>query len=111
MGGTSGGDDDQIDNIWIMDIDTMEFSECKIMCPEANNYHAINMSDRGNADLLMFGYIRDLWELSEFSDILYPPDGLIKLMAMFCSTEVIHLISEHGEHCKIALADILQHCA
>ena len=98
----------QTNRIWVMDVDNMQFKKCTIRCPAYDNYHAISMNDGFDADLLTFGYIRDVWKLSEFSSILYPPEGLIKLMATYCSTEFIHLIAWKGNHCKIALIDILQ---
>ena len=89
----------------------MKFKQSTIPCPVKTNYHAINMNDKGIADLVIFGYIRDIWKLSEFSDVSYPPDGVIKLMVMFYSTEYIHLIAkESGDHWKVALDDILQSC-
>ena len=42
-------------------------------------------------DLVLNGYIRECWRLSEFESMRYPPMYLIKIMAKYYLNQEIHL--------------------
>eukprot|EP01084_Bolivina_argentea_P161402 280970_1 len=100
MGGTSDDDFNQLNDIYVLNTNNMEFKKSKIDCPEKSNYHAINMDNKENIELLIFGFVRSWWNL-------YPPNELLMLISCFYATEYIHLMSTYGNHWKIELNTIV----
>ena len=109
FGGTSCDEHYQIDNIYVLDLEDMVFKMSIRKCPKGSNYHAIAVGDRNKGDVITFGYIRDLWSLEEMKELKhkFPPNGLIKMIIMFYSMEMVYLLAQDGTHWKISMDKIL----
>lgn len=81
----------------------MVFKECAINCPQSSGFHAINMNNPKNEELRCYGYIRNLWKLSAFKNILYPPFDLKQIIRSYFCEEIIYLLDVAGNHWKINL--------
>eukprot|EP01084_Bolivina_argentea_P196140 336297_1 len=74
FGGTKKSFD--IDNIYILNTNTMKFTESQVKCPRIVPFKAINMNNAKREQLLCFGYIRYLWSMPSFKDIINIPFSL-----------------------------------
>ena len=99
------------DKIYVLNMKTMQFNESTIRCPETGIFRALNMNDPEKeklVNLVCFGYIRNLWKLQEFKDLMFPPFCLIQIIRNYISSEMIHLFEEvNGSHWKIDIDQII----
>ena len=84
-----------------------------MQCPSKfGTWEAITVNDKTRDELVVFGFVREGWKLSEIADHLYPPRYLIKMMNRYFLNEYVHLISignhsSYGEHWRMGVFDII----
>ena len=100
--------DNKTDKIYVLNTKTMKFNESTIRCPESGYFHAINMNDPEKEHFLCFGYIRKLWKLQDFQDLIFPPFYLSQIIRNYISFEMVHLLEMvDGGHWKIGIDQII----
>eukprot|EP00483_Globobulimina_turgida_P011665 UN11687 len=86
----------------------MEIVKSDVLCPKAGMCAAVRMSDREKMEMLTFGYVRYIWKSVGFSSLSYLPNELIRLMASFCSKDIVYFLDDREHHWKIDLEAILK---
>merc|ERR1712244_80488 len=69
-----------------------ELKRSKICCPKSGGHHMVRVNGKANDELLMMGYIRNLYKTVMFEDVEIMPDDIIKFAMKWCKTEMIHWI-------------------
>merc|ERR1712154_760158 len=69
-----------------------QMKQSKICCPKPGGHHLVIVNGKANDELLIMGYIRDLYKTEMFKDVETMPDDLIKFTLKWCRTEMLHWI-------------------
>ena len=93
--------------IYICDIDTMKFKKADILCPTLNSiYGAVIMDCYDNNELLTYGYLRLIWKSKLFLNLRFiSMDVILIINSMYCM-EYVYLLDTKNNHWKIKLVDI-----
>lgn len=103
FGGLTTGFQD-IDTIYIWNLETMQFRESETKCPIPDTFYAVIMGNTEKDEKLIQGFIRN-----EFEDISFIPNDVINLIVSWYSDEEIHLFDDReGRHWRIGLSQILR---
>eukprot|EP01084_Bolivina_argentea_P062215 113749_1 len=101
-------------NIYILNtnIDNIKIKQSNIKCPmvgtsSARICSAINITDESKDNLLVQGFLKNIWKRSEFSNLLTLPKYLDKIIEKFHSIEIVHVIDRNGNHWNINMDEIL----
>eukprot|EP01084_Bolivina_argentea_P145829 255504_1 len=88
--------------IEILDVQKMEFKQCKISCPKQSAFNAIIRTDRFIDDLLGYGFVKSNTEL-------FVPNVIIDLIVtFFAQNDFLHLIDVYKyDHWKIPVSSII----
>ena len=76
---------------FVMNVETMEFTESKIIASYAKPCYAVILGV-GDAYVLVNVFIRILCEKNEFKNIAYPIPDLIRLICLFYDDEYVYVI-------------------
>jgi len=100
------------DSIFVFDIKNMTFLPCTIKCPMdgfADPIDAICITNQSNDELMVFGFVHQLYSKPEMKKVTECPVYLIKFIQNFMITEYIHIFSKsnHKRHFKINIDDLL----
>eukprot|EP01084_Bolivina_argentea_P206793 352957_1 len=95
------------DDIFIFSVQTNTFTKSKIKCPKPTIYEAITFENSKRDELIVFGYMRKEWNLNNFSQDIFPPFYLLKLIQLWYWTGVTYLINKNSrERWKINTIDL-----
>eukprot|EP00483_Globobulimina_turgida_P010456 UN10477 len=101
-GETSNGDSDEI---YVLSLETMDFKQCKLKCPMKSKFNAVIVDNFENHQLVV-GYVKDLWRMKKFANIMYPPKEVINIIQRYYYNQEIHLFADKS-HWKVNVDDIL----
>eukprot|EP01084_Bolivina_argentea_P218527 370814_1 len=90
--------------------DDFILNKCNIKCP-GNNSNIIRMGNSINSNVVVTGWIRKLFETSEFEMLILPPKYLMEFIALYYEQEMIHWMGDVYDvncHYSIKLKDILK---
>ena len=66
------------------------------------------VDDPERNDIMTHGFIRSCWNLVDFSNMVYPPDDIIKIISIFISCEMLYMLSaDHSVFFRISMDHIL----
>ena len=90
-----------MNDIYILDLDTMTYKLSKVECPTNSEFHAVYPNNI-NYDSIVNGFIR-----SNFHTFL--PNDIIELIKKWCQYKYVHLFDRRGKgnHWKIDINNIL----
>ena len=74
------------DDIYIWNLESMEFRKSEKKCPTKSQFHACIMGYQVD-DLLVHGYLR----MCSKDDIEYLPQDIVKLVGHWCCNDFLHL--------------------
>ena len=102
----------ELNIITIYDIQQDRFMECTLECPFKGDMHAICMGDDKRDELLVFGFVNDLYQAKEFKNLRKLPVCLINLILKRVNNEYLHILQlsyhdDDNQHYKINIDDIL----
>ena len=103
FGGYDENDIDDSDEIFIMNLDTMEIKKSDVKCPMGGRFRAAYCYDRGEKmDILIAGYV------GKYGVDGYIPKEIMKMMEMFCCQDYVHLVEkDSSKHWRINVDEIL----
>ena len=83
-----------MDGIYILDLEKMEMRASIISCPRRSGNYCGSIMNNGRArNLIVFGFVRDLWKKETFNKAMrYPPDYIIRLILSWFMYESLHLL-------------------
>ena len=95
--------------IWIYSTRNKTFRESNIKYPWVGVCRVFAIHDKRKDEMVVFGYVRREWRLSQIEHHLFPPQYLIRIMGKFYLNEEIHLFKEYDPnvHWKIDVFDII----
>ena len=109
-----------LDTIYIFDMVEMTVRESNIKCPREGMCEAILMGNRAQQRMIVNGYIRRCWTLTEFDGVSYLSIDVMNLIFEWFVEEMIYLLDKSQDAIlpsgnklmwRISLADILRQCA
>eukprot|EP01084_Bolivina_argentea_P256840 432589_1 len=96
-------DDGNIDDIWIWNLEEMNITKSKLVCPDLGGYSATLLFDTVS-DILIYGYLKEYCNQS-----VNIPYDIINIIGKWCYNCLVHLMDrDNGNHWKIELAEILK---
>lgn len=98
------------DLIIIYDLIKNKIYQSKRKCPFKGEMHAICMRSKYRENLLLFGFINELYKNPEWNNIVHLPLYLKKYIATFIIIEHLHILGLNnniGKHFKINVDDII----
>ncbi len=78
--------------IYYLDLNNLVFKETKIVCPKIIDVNIIIYEEKEEKDLLIHGFIRELWRNHFLSWDSFPPKYLIKHCGVFCHHDVLAVL-------------------
>lgn len=95
-----------LDSIIIYDINKMELFQSKVKCPFKGPMKAICMRDKIKENLIVFGFINQLFQNHQWNDIIQLPFYLKQFIQSFFIVEYLHILAlsmneQIGKHFKI----------
>ena len=107
--------DDEGDDIYVLnikDLDNVTLSKSKIKCPKPGLHHLLKSGDIQRNELLVMGYIRNLFNSDEFHGATELPMEILMLIVKWHHNEMIHWIEwnskqKENEHYEISVSSIL----
>eukprot|EP01084_Bolivina_argentea_P305959 528605_1 len=82
-------------DIYVLDTTKMIIKRSKVQLPQCYRkyYKVVVPNSEINDELTSFGFVRKLWQKTEFNDLLFPPHYLIRLISLFYNNDYVHLIN------------------
>ncbi len=98
----------RFDDIYIYSFKDKTIRVSKIKCPSKGTFECVAVNDNIKDEKLVFGYVRNEWQICNIYDHYFPPNYLIKLIHSFYLNEFVHLMDERTkQHYKISTLDII----
>ena len=99
---------ENLQKIYIFDMNEMTVRESSIQCPDASTYNAIVMTNHVQ-ELIVLGYIRKCWSLTEFDGFTPLSADIMNLIYRWYVEEMVYLLDRKSDKMlwKISIADIL----
>ena len=115
LGGGNGFGKNLCDDIKVFDVEQNILLECELKCPFKGAMHAICMGSDVRDELLVSGYVRELWTSPGFKKMRPFPIALLGVLSPFISIEYVHIVARGYfrkvsvglEHWKISVDGIL----
>merc|ERR1712087_702925 len=82
--------------------------DCNITCGNLDPVALLRTGHGARDDLLVIGWIRELFATSDFDNFELPPLHIMQMMVPWYSMEMIHVIEDNGGHYVVALQDVMQ---
>ena len=97
-----------LDDIWIYSFGDKTFHRSNIKYPMRGYLKAFTINDKENDEMMVFGYMRNEWKLSDLAGHLFPPRYLIKMIQTYFLNEYVHLTHlPTGLHWKCDVFEIV----
>eukprot|EP01084_Bolivina_argentea_P310623 537545_1 len=80
------------DKISVFDVEKAVLRDCSIKCPYKGLFGGLIVNNEEDDDLLVFGYVKELYGSGCFNDVQQMPHYLIQLIRNYVCNEFIHLI-------------------
>eukprot|EP01084_Bolivina_argentea_P310624 537546_1 len=80
------------DTISVFDFQNEILRDCSIKCPCKGAFGSLVVNNEEDDDLLVFGYVKELYGSGCFNDVQQMPHYLIQLIRNYVCNEFIHLI-------------------
>ena len=110
-GGRKGYDNGYVyeDNIHVLDVSNYKLRKCKIKVPLKRLHSLVRIGGGLQSELLVIGWIRNLFKKPEFCQLQLPPVYIMKWICSWAIQQDLHFISENSsEHFAIKMKDILE---
>ena len=93
----------ETDDIYIWDLENMDFRKSEIKCPKVGQYRACIMMDEVQ-EIVIYGYLRKCIEMNDENI----PRDIVRMILKWCCNTFVHLLKRtDGEHWRIELSEIL----
>lgn len=92
--------------IWIIDLNINEIRKSDIKCKHTSVAMVVLRDDLSKSRIIAFGFIRQCWNLKEFSKTRYPEKEIIIMIMTYLVQEIIHVLRP-GKHYCINADDII----
>ena len=95
------------DMIDIFDINKRVVYQSNIKCPQEREYRAMLTDNVEKNNVIIHGYLKNVWKNKEFNNLDQLPLELIILITTFYANEYVHLMRLNGEHWRMSLSELL----
>ena len=100
--------DNTYDEIYVYSVKQQKIRTSKVKCPVKGVFNAVTINDEKQDELLVIGFVRNEWRLSNIEYHYFPPYYLLKLMHSYYLNEFVCLNeTEDGGHWKMSTLDII----